>query len=288
MSTEKIIVGYDRSPQARKAAAWALDEATRTGAVVEFFHAYEWPHWAPAVSMVPPVAVLPAEQIRHDMDNSLREAVASAARTHPGVTTTTSVADAGAALTLIDRSRHAQLIVLGNHGYSAVTGLLGSVSVAVSAHACCPVVIVRGDAARHGPVVAGIDDSPSSHAVLGFAFEQAATWGTPLVVIRAWPPFAGARDDPLFAENKVPIGIRHPFDELVGGWHAKYPQVDVTARAVLEHPAATLTEASTTGRLLVIGTHGRGVLRGLLLGSVSQHLLRHASCPVAVVRETAR
>jgi nucleotide-binding universal stress UspA family protein len=51
----------------------------------------------------------------------------------------------------------------------------------------------------------------------------------------------------------------------------------------VEHPAAALTQLSATTQLLVVGSRGRGALRGMLLGSVSQHLLRHAACDVAIV-----
>ncbi|MFD0525866.1 universal stress protein [Paractinoplanes durhamensis] len=54
------------------------------------------------------------------------------------------------------------------------------------------------------------------------------------------------------------------------------------AEAVTEHPAAALAAASTTAQLLVVGTRGRGAVRGMLLGSVSQHALRHSACTVAV------
>ncbi|MCM4084852.1 universal stress protein [Paractinoplanes hotanensis] len=286
MITRKIIVGYDRSPRSKVAADWALDEAARTGATVEFLYAYEWPAWAPAASMIPSPAVLPEEQIRRAIDDALAKAVAAAAETHPEVRTTAVTRDAGAALTLIDRSRGADLVVVGSHGYSAVSGLLGSVSVAVSAHAHCPVVVVRGRPDAHGPVVAGIDESPASHAVLGVAFDQAAARGTGLRVIRAWPPAAGIWDASPVSAGTVPAGLRHPFDELVNGWCQKFPQVHVTTHAVIEHPAAMLTDESRTAGLLVVGTHGRGSLRGLLLGSVSQHLLRHSSCPVVVAHET--
>jgi nucleotide-binding universal stress UspA family protein len=55
----------------------------------------------------------------------------------------------------------------------------------------------------------------------------------------------------------------------------------------VEHPAAALAAASGTAQLLVVGTRGRGALRGMLLGSVSQHVLRHSAVPVAVIHELA-
>ena len=61
-------------------------------------------------------------------------------------------------------------------------------------------------------------------------------------------------------------------------------QVGVQTVATEGHPAKILTEHSRHADLVVVGARGRGSLAGWLLGSVSQELLRHASCPVAVVR----
>jgi nucleotide-binding universal stress UspA family protein len=288
MTARRIIVGYDRSSDSKAAAAWALDEGARTGATVEFFFAYEWPAWAPATGTLPVASVWPDGETDRAVHGMLNEAVAAAKQTHPGVSTDIAIVNRSAALTLIERSEEAGLIVLGSRGHSAVAGLLGSVSVAVSAHAHCPVVVVRGEAPAAGPVVAGVDDSPSAPAVLAFAFEQAAAHGVPLRVIRAWAPVAGIWEESPITTRTVTPAERQSFDDLVAAWRAKFPQVEVVAEAVVEHPAGALAEASRTARLLVAGTRGRGAVRGMLLGSVSQHLLRHSACTVAVVHATAR
>ena len=64
----------------------------------------------------------------------------------------------------------------------------------------------------------------------------------------------------------------------------RYPQVRVRAEVVRQEPEPVLRELSDSAQLMVVGSRGRGALTGLLLGSVSQHLLYHAQCPVLIVR----
>ena len=179
-------------------------------------------------------------------------------------------------------------MVVGSHGHSAVTGLLGSVSVAVSAHAHCPVIVVRGNAAGTARIVVGVDDSPAAQLALGFAFDQAASRSVPLWVIRAWPPVAGIWESTPEVIGSVTAVERENLRELVSAWEERYPQVKLTYEVVVDHPARALTQAGATAQLLVVGTRGRGPIRGMLLGSVSQHLLHHCACTVAVIREAPR
>jgi nucleotide-binding universal stress UspA family protein len=72
--------------------------------------------------------------------------------------------------------------------------------------------------------------------------------------------------------------------EALAGWREKYPDVTVTPVVARDRAARALVGASHQASLVVVGSRGRGGFTGLLLGSVSQALLHHAGCPVAVVR----
>ncbi|GIF13931.1 universal stress protein [Actinoplanes teichomyceticus] len=281
--TRKIIVGYDGSPDARRALTWALDEAARTGVPTELLYADEWPLWAPAASLAPTVALRPESYVADKITKMLDDAVRAAKETHPAVSVSATTAWSYAPAALITSSAEAALVVVGGRGHSAVAGLLGSVSAAVSAHARCPVVVVRGDATGAEPVVAGIDGSALASAVLHFAAAQAMSRTVPLRVIRAWTPVIGPWEQGPALPRPVTAQERRPFDALLAVVRDAFPDLVIEAEARVEHPAAVLTAASSTAQLLVIGSRGRGAVPGILLGSVSQHLLRHSACTVAVV-----
>jgi nucleotide-binding universal stress UspA family protein len=118
----------------------------------------------------------------------------------------------------------------------------------------------------------GVDESDCAEKALAFAVEEAAERGVPLRVVRA--AALGNREEQS-----------RRLDDLVSVWREKYPEMTIHAEAVDDHPAAALASASKTGQLLVVGSRGRGALRGMLLGSVSQHLLHHSACTVAVVHD---
>ena len=67
----------------------------------------------------------------------------------------------------------------------------------------------------------------------------------------------------------------------------KFPEVEISYRPVHAPPLKSLVALSADARMLVVGTRGRGGLKGMLLGSVSEQCVRHAACPVLVVRPTA-
>jgi len=192
---------------------------------------------------------------------------------------------------LRSESQGAQLLVLGDRGYGAISGLLlGSVAAAMAAHAGCPVVLVRTEEGkpvedRTRPVVVGVDGSPLSEAALAFAYEQASVRGVPLIAVHTWwdliadPKIAPIVDwDAMEADAKVVLA------ERLAGWAEKYPDVRVHRMVTHERPAHALVTESRRAQLVVVGSRGRGGATGLMLGSVSHKVLHRSHCSVAVLR----
>ncbi|MFB6397901.1 universal stress protein [Polymorphospora lycopeni] len=285
MEIRPIVVGYDGSPGAGVALRWALDEAARTGAPVHPTYAFE-PFGASA-PLAPAPLLWPDDTARKEIASMLDEAVAAAAASHPTVTVRAGTVDGPPSVRLQELSRRAGLVVLGSRGHGGFGGLLvGSTTVSVTAHAHCPVVVVRGTAPRAGGhVVTGVDGSPCSVLALGYAFAQAAGRDVPLHVVRAWKPPAAEAPPVAFDPEAVGALERAELRDLLVGWQDRWPEVRVTSEVVADAPGRTLIDATRHAQLVVVGSRGRGGFRGLLMGSVSQQLLHHSHCPVAVVRE---
>ena len=147
--------------------------------------------------------------------------------------------------------------------------------------------------ARENPVspriVAGLDGSESSASALRWAIRQAALTGAAVDAVIAWhyPDLAssgmavGAVEPTygFFRENAEKIAA-----DAVSSTVDPASDVPVSARVAQGHAAQVLLDASAGASLLVVGSRGHGGFTEALLGSVSQHCVQHALCPVVVVR----
>ncbi|HEX5543172.1 MAG TPA: universal stress protein [Micromonospora sp.] len=284
MTTRPIVVGYDGSPSSVAAVGWAAAEARRTSQPVLLAYAFVWPTTA---AMLPGPEVFPHTAARRDAEDMIHAAAAEAARAHPDVKITGALLAGPPAVTLIEQSEKASLVVLGNRGHGGFAALLlGSTGVAVTAHAHCPVVVVRGEEQRpDSRILVGVDGSSSSLLALRYAFEQAADRALPLHVLQAWDLSTSMREVPLNVQQEMLAAEQAALDELVAEWRAKYSEVEVSAAVVPDLAGRVLVQSSRNAQLVVVGSRGRGGFRGLLLGSVSQQLLHYSHCPVAVIRE---
>ncbi len=283
-----VVAGVDGSECALQAVRWAAAEAARRHLPLRLVAAHTWP--AGGLVGDPGLGFDPRAVLREVVHSRLAAAETVAAEAVPGLAVEKAEAEGDPVAVLAGESERAELLVLGDRGLGGFTGLLiGSVAVALCTQAGCPVVVVREldpTARRSEPVVVGVDGSPASEAAVAFAVEAAALRGVPLVAVHAWHDVAV---DPTMASlvnwDAVESDEREVLAERLAGLRASHPDLAVRRLVVRDRPARALVDESRGAQLVVVGSRGRGGLRGLLLGSVSQQLLHHAHCPVAVVRD---
>ncbi|GLW73420.1 universal stress protein [Kitasatospora phosalacinea] len=140
---------------------------------------------------------------------------------------------------------------------------------------------------NEGParIVAGVDGSPSSRAALAWAVRQAELTGAAVDAVTAWQYPAGyGWPAPVLQSFDFAAAAGQALAEAVEAVATRHGGVEIRQRVVQDHPATALLAAADGAELLVVGNRGRGGFAGTLLGSVSQHCVHHARCPVVVVR----
>ena len=272
--TYGIVAGYDGSPGSGDALRWAAREAKARGTTLTV-----------CLAWLPDHMTLPTESDFTDLARQHGQVILARGLPYaesvlgPG-RVATALAGGSAAHALCERSRTADMVVVGSRGHSELPGLLlGSVSWQVAGHASGRVVVVRGEwrpANRPpGPIVTGSDGSPASQAAVAFAFEEAALRDVPLVAVCALTDAPGR-----FGEGHQ---VEEDFGQLIAYETKEHPDVTVVRRVVAGTPRAALLTAAADAQMLVVGARGRGGLEDMSLGSVAQAVLHHAPCPVGIV-----
>jgi nucleotide-binding universal stress UspA family protein len=300
----RLVVGVDGSPGSRAALGYALTTAARRGADLEVVSTYppilSWSGGAP-------VDVPDADVIRDDTAARTRDFLAEVRRDPvvavvPGVdevAVSVVVTVGPAAQELVDRSGDADLLLVGSRGRGAVrSALLGSVALHCATHARCPVVVVHPGALgrpQQSRVVVGVDGSDRSRGALVAAVDEAGRRGADLVAVAAFDVadyWADLYTMALPSLDEIRADVLRGAEEMVADVlrTTEQPGVPVPhVRIELMRGAAAdlLVQVAGEADLLVVGSRGRGALRGLLLGSVALHCVMHAPCPVMVVHPRA-
>lgn len=286
-SSLPIIVGVDGSPASRVAVDWAARDAALRGADLKLVHVLV----PPAVMAFPEVPMPPGfmewqdEEGRRLLDSAVKTVEEAGAE----VEVSTDMVSGPAVPVLADLSSSAQMIVVGCRGHGALArGLLGSISTGLAHHAHCPVAIIHDEDPlmshpSKAPVVVGVDGSPASENAVAIAFEQASFRGVDLLAVHAWSD-TGVFEFPGADWSTLQAAGEQTLSERLAGWQERYPDVLVRRVVVADKPAHQLLEQAESAQLLVVGSHGRGGIAGMLLGSVSTSVLHGARMPVIIVR----
>src|ERR1700757_317731 len=149
---------------------------------------------------------------------------------------------------------------------------------------------MTGPVNRHG-IVVGVDGSPPSSAAVCWAARDAAIRNVPLTLVHAYNTYV-----PTFPQIPLPAGVALWQEE--DGRQVLEQAVKIAKEAVkADHgieikselrcspPVPTMVDLSEEAEMVVVGSNGRGAVGRVLLGSVSSGVVRHAKCPVAVIRD---
>ena len=133
-------------------------------------------------------------------------------------------------------------------------------------------------------IVVGVDGSEPSLKALRWAAQQARLTGATLRVLTTWEVATGTGWVPTFPVDYDPQAVaRQALDEAITETLGADPDVAVERIVKEGHAAPVLLAAAKDADLLVVGSHGHGAFAGMLIGSVSEHLVRHAPCAIVVV-----
>jgi nucleotide-binding universal stress UspA family protein len=275
-----VVVGVDSSAGALAAVRVAAREARLRHRRLRIVHAFAWP---PVGWATPPGwGALPPDACREQTRFVLTEAARVARRVAPGIELTGVIADGQPAPVLLAESEHAVLVVVGSRSGGGLPGMLvGSVAGLALATAGSPVLVVRGRRNPDGPVVVGVDGSPTSLAAAEFAAEAAALRDTELVAVHAWSDddtteLTGYAQDDAELENRVLAEVR-------AGLTGRHPDLRIRQQVWRGSARGLLRDWSQVAQLVVVGSRRPGGFAERLPGSVSHYLLRRAACPTAVI-----
>jgi nucleotide-binding universal stress UspA family protein len=284
-----VVVAVDGSPASNAAACWAARDAAIRNVPLTIVHAVATP-----TATWPPVPYPDSLAIRLEDDGkkAIMHAIKLAEDAMPAdkkVAIGRELVYSTPALALTEMSDDAEMIVMGTSGRGLLArGVLGSVSATVVRHANCPVAVVRDEDLPdpEQPVLVGIDGSPASELATAIAFDEASRRGVDLMALHAWSDIA-LSDLPEADWSSLEAAAHRSLAESLAGWQERYPDVTVQRLVVRDRPAPQLVEKSQSAQLVVVGSHGRGGLTGVLLGSVSNAVLHSVQVPVIVARPSS-
>ncbi|UQN15101.1 universal stress protein [Gulosibacter sp. ACHW.36C] len=269
----RIVVGINGSSADTSAVAWAATEVAREGGTLLIF------------SVI--AAGGAGGELEPRAKELLAEHAAAARAIAPNAELRTEVHHAKSLPEGFEEvSADADLLVIGRDSHGRRSRSPGAVRIAAASKA--PVVAVPEiDLGNRRGVVVGTDGSEPSRLALEFAASVANSREVPLIAVISWQLSAGLGYEYAYGEDFAKATERSSAEELdraLEPIEAKYPNLEIQ-RVVMEgHPVDVLTKAAEKARLLVVGTHGRGAFRRLLLGSVSHELLQDVTLPTVIVR----
>lgn len=284
-----IAVGTDGSRESTAAIEWAAQRAERMDQELKLLCSDPLAEVMAAVGFVvanPGTSPSAAPE----RDRELAATLAGLAQRHPDLPVTTEELGGATAGALLAAAAGAELLVMGTRGLGGLGGLLsgGSMANDVLASVDRPLVVVKDTFPDAGAVVLGLEPEPTSREASRFAVAEAASRGSPLVVVSALGyPDMWIEEHLVSTEatRRLQARVREQLmsfvaEDLAAAGDAP---LDVTYQVSPTTAPSALSAAAEDAGLVVVGARGRGALTALLLGSTSRRTADSVRCPVALI-----
>lgn len=279
-----IIIGVDESDGAAAALRWGVEHGRRRHEPVTALLAWSFRDQHHLDPYAPFELTYGHQEARRDL-----EAIVERALEGRDADIDLRAVSGAAADVIVDASANASLVVVGARGMGGFKGLLvGSVSREVLNRSHAPVADVPELAVdMDGPVVVGIDGSPTSRLALAWALDEARARKCKLIAVHTWhiTGIGDAYATAHLAAGALQDGAARLLDRELE--QASSRGIEIEPRLEEGSAAAALVEASSTASVVVVGSRGHRPLTGLLLGSVSDQVSHHARSAVVVVPPSA-
>jgi nucleotide-binding universal stress UspA family protein len=271
-SSLPIVVGIDGSKHALRAAMWAVDEAVSRDAQL--------------------LLTCVIDPNSRDLDREyayaghvLHKAWASVEGTGKPVKLESTVLEGDPISQLVQISRAAQMICVGSRGTNnSPDHQRGSTAAELAQAAFSPVAIVRRRH-THQPIpvgrwiVAALDESPASHAVLQTAMDEAGLREAPVLALTSRRPTDGTA-----SESKDEEGLRAKLDRYLDELHDDAADVQVCVLAMPDHISDVLAQSADIDQLVIVDASKPEIVAELV-GLEARKLLRHTNCSLLILRE---
>jgi nucleotide-binding universal stress UspA family protein len=138
-------------------------------------------------------------------------------------------------------------------------------------------------------IVVGVDGSPGSVAALRWAMTEAQLTNATIEAVITWQEpvtygYSYGWMPPLDDASDIATIMAKVLDDSIAAVSASLTHPVAVLPVVLQgHPIQMLLDTAAGAQMLVVGSRGHSTFAGVLLGSVSQHCVQHAPCPVVVV-----
>jgi nucleotide-binding universal stress UspA family protein len=282
--TVRVVVASDGSPDATQAIEWLVQFPLPADAAVDVVSAIPWPEsttkagrelWKHAAAM--------AEDARARLSKRWKDVGVAVDDGDPR----SVITDAAAA-------RSSDLVVVGARSLGMVAAaLFGSVSLGVARHAPCPVLVCKGGVRPLRTVTVALDGSRSARAALDYFAALPLPGDLVVRLVGVVEPLRYPSVD-LLSPQLVQL-MKEYEDERRGelervlaiaaaDLRGRVRKVTTTTLVGQAAPSILSEAAKQPSDLIVVGARGLGTVKRLLLGSVSESVLRHASCSVLIVR----